>query len=147
MSAELTIQTVQHHRQEKSKRSVSICLGACVILTLLLTGLVGLRLYSLSLEYRLASLRQEMFSQEDTQDRLEKELAHLVSPSRVFAKATKDLGMAGNPRIAVVRVRTGRGSMLARAQDDKAENLPADGGESTLEGIMNLLTRKASARQ
>jgi len=147
MPAERTLQTIRHRKREKAKRSVPICLGTCIILTVLLTGLVGLRLYSLSLEYRLAHLQQQIVTREDTQDRLRQELARLVSPSRVFAKATKDLGMAGNPRVAVVRVKAENEPMLAKAKDNKNENPPTDMGSSMLEGIMNLLTRKASARQ
>ncbi|MGC9371879.1 MAG: hypothetical protein ACP5DY_01005 [Thermovirgaceae bacterium] len=143
----MTLQTIQHRRRETAKTSVPICLGACIILTVLLTGLVGLRLYSLSLEYRLAHLQQQIVSREDVQDRLRQELARLVSPSRVFARATNDLGMAGSPRVAVVRVRTGSEPMLARAKEANDENTPADRGGSMLKGIMNLLTRKASARQ
>jgi len=147
MPAEIAFQTIQHQRQKKAKTSVPICLGTCIILTFLLTGLVGLRLYSLSLENRLAHLQQQIVSREDVQDRLRQELAHLVSPSRVFARATNDLGMAGGPRVTVVRVKTGSEPMLARAKDAKDGNMPADRGGSMLEEIMNLLTRKASARQ
>ncbi|MGC9490449.1 MAG: hypothetical protein ACP5CD_04400 [Thermovirgaceae bacterium] len=147
MSADMTFQTIQHQRRTKAKTGVPICLGACIILTFLLTGLVGLRLYSLSLEYRLAHLQQQIVSREDVQDRLRQELARLVSPSRVFAKATNNLGMSSSPRVAVVRVKTGSEPMLARAKGAKDENTPADGEGSMLEEIMNLLTRKASARQ
>lgn len=147
MPTEMTFQTIQHRRRENAKTSVSICLGTCIILTFLLTGLVGLRLYSLSLEYRLAHLQQQIVSREDIQGRLRQELARLVSPSRVFARATDDLGMAGGPRVTVVRVKTGNEPMLARVKGAKDENMPADRGGSMLEEIMNLLTRKASARQ
>ncbi len=147
MPAEVTLQTIPHRTREKSKTSIPICLGACIILTLLLAGLVGLRLYSLSLEYRLAHLQQQIVSREDEQDRLRQELARLISPSRVFARATNDLGMAGSPRVAVVHVRKDSEPVLARAGNGKDGNTHAHGGGSMLEGIMNLLTRKASARQ
>ncbi len=144
MPSEMILQTVQHRR---NKRSVPIYLVACILLTVLLTGLVGLRLYSLSLEYRLAHLQQQLVSKEDTQDSLEKELARLVSPSRVFAKATNDLGMKSAPGVAVVRVTSKSEPMLARGGNDtKGEG--ASKNEASMVGrIMNLLTRKALARQ
>jgi cell division protein FtsL len=141
----MILQTVQHRRN--NKRSVPIYLGACVLLTVLLTGLVGLRLYSLSLEYRLAYLQQQLVSKEDTHDSLEKELARLVSPSRVFAKATNDLGMKSAPRVAVVRIESRNEPVLAKGGND-ANGEGASENEASMVGrIMNLLTRKASARQ
>jgi hypothetical protein len=113
----------------------------------LLTGLVGLRLYSLSLEYRLAHLQQQLVSKEDTQDSLEKELARLVSPSRVFAKATNDLGMKSAPRVAVVRIESRSEPMLAKGKNDTNREGASENEASMVGRIMNLLTRKASARQ
>lgn len=144
MSSEMILQTVQHRR---NKRSVPIYLGACILLTVLLTGLVGLRLYSLSLEYRLAHLQQQLVSKEDTQDSLEKEIARLVSPSRVFAKATNDLGMKSAPRVAIVRIESRSEPMLAKGKNDTNREGASENEASMVGRIMNLLTRKASARQ
>lgn len=148
MSAEMTLKAAERPVRTKSRKSVPLCLGACFMITALMTGLVGLRLYSLSLEYRLARIQQEIVSREDTQNRLEKELARLVSPSRVFARATNDLGMQGAPRVAVVRVNTtGHEPVLAMERRGGGFKTDTNREGSMIEGIMNLLTRKASARQ
>ena len=150
MPAEVTLETIRSSRHAKSGKSRLFCLVSCIILTTLLTGLVGLRLYSLSLEYRLARLQQEILTKEDTCTRLEKELAGLMSPSRVFAKAMNDLGMGNAPKVVVVRVNTGNEPVLT-AQGAKgtrialSENQEREG--SIIAGILNLFTRKASARQ
>ena len=81
----------------------------------LLMGLVGLRLYSLNLEYQLADIQRQIVLMEEEQSRLEKDLAGLLNPTRVYSYARSELGMKASAGIGVVGSRRS-GRFLRRAR-------------------------------
>ncbi len=85
-------------RREKSKRSKGrvIEFGLPVLLiSVIIWGLllVGLRIQSIELRYRISKARQENKELIQLQDKLRLEAAVLRSPSRIAEIAIKELGM------------------------------------------------------
>jgi len=107
-------------------------------------GLVGLRLYSLNLEYQLADIQRQIVLMEEEQSRLEKDLAGLLNPTRVYSYARSELGMKASAGIGVVRVAAVRTAPPASQAYDRAE---AGIIRKALVWLVDSVSRKASARQ
>ena len=110
----------------------------------LLMGLVGLRLYSLNLEYQLADIQRQIVLMEEEQSRLEKDLAGLLNPTRVYSYARSELGMKASAGIGVVRVAAVRTVPRASQVYDRVE---AGVIRKALVWLVDSVSRKASARQ
>ncbi|HDQ93449.1 MAG TPA: hypothetical protein ENN89_04930 [Synergistetes bacterium] len=121
----------------------SVCIVMCVFTVALLMGLVALRLYCLNLEYRLAGIQNQIVAREEEQSRLEKDLASLLNPTRVYSYARSELGMRASANIGLVKV----------AGVENKTTLPVLSVRETgmfrnaLVRLVDAITGKASARQ
>jgi len=125
-------------------RKGTVCILVCAAAVAVLMGLVALRLYSLNLEYRLAGIQRQIVTREEEQSRLEKDLASLLNPTRVYSYARSELGMRASANIGVVRVEDTSGNTTAQAA-----KVPNEAGifKRALARLVDSITGKASARQ
>ena len=122
----------------------SVCVLICALVVAILMGLVALRLYSLNLEYKLAGIQRQIVSREEEQSRLEKDLASLLNPSRVYSYARSELGMRASANLGVVKVAGLRDNYLP----ESGAASPSVGKlRAILTRVVNTITGKASARQ
>jgi cell division protein FtsL len=110
----------------------------------LLMGLVGLRLYSLNLEYQLADIQRQIVLREEEQSRLEKDLAGLLNPTRVYSYARSKLGMSASSSIGVVKVAAFNTEPSVHQGYDRADLGVI---RKALVWLVDSMSRKASARQ
>ncbi|HPD96952.1 MAG TPA: hypothetical protein PLP89_01375 [Synergistales bacterium] len=121
----------------------SICIMICVVTVALLMGLVGLRLYCLNLEYRLAGIQNQIVAREEEQSRLEKDLASLLNPTRVYSYARSELGMRASANIGLVRI----AGTESRPSGPVSPGPETGKFRSALVRLVDAITGKASARQ
>ncbi|KUK56756.1 MAG: Uncharacterized protein XD80_1754 [Synergistales bacterium 53_16] len=122
----------------------SICILLCAGVASLLMGLVALRLYSLDLEYKLADIQRQIVIREEEQARLEKDLAGLLNPTRVYSYARSELGMKASANIGIVKVSPSERPMMAGNGETGAET---GRFRRALVWLVDSVTGKASARQ
>lgn len=94
-------------RHRSARRQINqpvLTLFASVLVLSLLFGLGGLRLYCLSMERKLSSLEEKILQAEELRLQQERELASLLSPSRVYSYAHANLDMQRSSEILVVKV-------------------------------------------
>ncbi|HAK40682.1 MAG TPA: hypothetical protein PLS21_03745 [Synergistales bacterium] len=116
----------------------------CGAIVALLMGLVALRLYSLDLEYQLADIQRQIVLREEEQSRLEKDLAGLLNPTRVYSYARSELGMKASSNIGLVKV----AAVSTGAPVDQEENRAGSGViRKALVWLADSVSKKASARQ
>jgi cell division protein FtsL len=128
-------------RQIRGKGSV--CIMTCVVTVALLMGLVALRLYCLNLEYRLAGIQNQIVAREEEQSRLEKDLASLLNPTRVYSYARSELGMRASANIGLVKIAGTESRPSGPVSPD-----PETGKiRRALVRLVDAITGKASARQ
>ncbi|MDO9508584.1 MAG: hypothetical protein Q7I97_04460 [Thermovirgaceae bacterium] len=126
------------------KGSGSVCILVCAGVVAILMGLVALRLYSLNMEYKLAEIQRQIVTREEEQSRLEKDLASLLNPTRVYSYARSELGMRASANIGLVKVAGPRDIVLA----DNGKASPGTGKlREVLARLVDTITGKASARQ
>ncbi|GAB6281244.1 MAG: hypothetical protein STSR0007_14750 [Thermovirga sp.] len=121
-----------------------ICILLCAGVVAILMGLVALRLYSLNLEYKLAGIQRQLVTREEEQSRLEKDLASLLNPTRVYSYARSELGMRASANIGVVKVAGSRKIVVAESDNGSAE---VGRLRRILAKLVDTITMKASARQ
>lgn len=117
---------------------------SCAVIVVILMGLVALRLYSFNLEYKLADIQRQIVVREEEQSRLEKDLASLLNPTRVYSYARSELGMRASANIGLVRVADSRENVVAGTSNDQAE---VGKMRRALTRFVDILTGMASARQ
>lgn len=122
----------------------SICILLCVGVVSLLMGLVALRLYSLDLEYKLADIQRQIVLREEEQARLEKDLAGLLNPTRVYSYARSELGMKASANIGLVKITPAERTLMATSGKTSPE---AGRLRKALVWLVDSVTGKASARQ
>lgn len=122
----------------------SVCILLCAFVVSILMGLVALRLYSLNLEYKLAGIQRQIVSREEEQSRLEKDLASLLNPTRVYSYARSELGMRASANLGVVKV---AGHSDIYLPDRGATSSSVGKLRAILTRVVNSITGKASARQ
>ncbi len=129
---------------QRAKARGPLWILACGGVVALLMGLVALRFYSLNLEYQLADIQRQIVLLEEEQSRLEKDLAGLLNPTRVYSYARSELGMEASAGIGLVRVSAAPMASPADHEYDRAE-----GGviRKALVWLADSVSRKASARQ
>ena len=116
----------------------------CGAIVALLMGLVALRLYSLDLEYQLADIQRQIVLREEEQSRLEKDLAGLLNPTRVYSYARSELGMKASANMGLVKV----AAIRKDSPVDHEENRAGPGViRKALVWLADSVSRKASARQ
>jgi len=138
------------HRLWKGFNNVKtshIVIAAFILIFLSIGGLVSLRLYALNLEYQLSRLEQKIAAQKEINLKLEKTLASLVSPGRVFDYAKASLGMKTDSQVDIVRIKNNNVTVLL-AKDSGASESPSqvDKTGSLLAKLLNFVTKKAFAR-
>ena len=138
-----TVELSSGYNQE-IKGHGSLWILACAGIVALLMGLVGLRLYSLNLEYQLADIQRQIVLREEEQSKLEKDLAGLLNPSRVYSYARSELGMKASSSIGVVRVAAVNTGPPAYQEYDRADSGVI---KKALVWLADSVSRKASARQ
>lgn len=121
-----------------------ICILSCAGIVAILMGLVALRLYSLNLEYKLAGIQRQLVTREEQQSRLEKDLASLLNPTRVYSYARSELGMMASANIGVVKVMGPRETVVAESGTDSVKIGKL---RRVLTRLVDTITIKASARQ
>lgn len=132
------------HENHNIRGKGSVWLMVCAVTVAVLMGLVGLRFYSLNLEYKLAGIQRQIVGREEEQSRLEKDLASLLNPTRVYSYARSELGMRASANIGLVKVSDS-------ATASMASNTDATHGKGMIKAVftrlVDTITRKASARQ
>jgi len=125
-----------------------IMVVALILIFLAVGGLLSIRLYALNLEYQLARLEEKVTIQEEINLKLEKKLATLVSPGRVFDYAKAELGMNTNSYVDIVRIKNNNGTVLAAKNLEVGKNGNQTNINSTslLAKLLNFVTEKAFAR-
>lgn len=124
-------------RRQANQPILTLC-GSILILTLLF-GLGGLRLYCLSMEQKLTLLDQKIVQAGELRLQQERELASLLSPSRVYSYAHANLNMQSPAEILVVKVPS------SSNQTARLAVVPADMKTAWYGRILNLFVRQASA--
>jgi len=136
---------VAGRRGANGNRKGIIALFFGVMLLIMLGGLVIMRLYVSNLEITLSEIRSDIVAKEEEQAHLVKELANLTSPSRIYARASTDLGMTCENGVRVVRV---QGGSVEPCVAEGLEGGSVDPGKANLIGLLiDTVTSKASARQ
>ena len=92
------------HRQDQRFPSPLLTLMGAVLTLSLLFGLGGLRIYCLSMERKITSLDEKIQQAQEFRIRQERELASLLSPSRVYSYAHANLDMQNLSKVLVVKV-------------------------------------------
>lgn len=92
------------HGADQSPRSPLLPLMGAVLALSLLFGLGGLRIYCLSMERKITALNEKIQQARELKTRKERELASLLSPSRVYSYAHANLDMQNPSKILVVKV-------------------------------------------
>lgn len=142
----MTAETLQlpFNENRRIKGRGSLCILLCAVIVAILMGLVALRLYSLNLEYKLADIQRQIVIREEEQARLEKDLAGLLNPTRVYSYARSELGMKASANIGLVKVSPSERPLLALT----GETVPVTGRlRKALVWLVDSVTGKASARQ
>ena len=129
---------------QRAKARGPLWILACGGVVALLMGLVALRFYSLNLEYQLADIQRQIVLLEEEQSRLEKDLAGLLNPTRVYSYARSELGMKASAGIGVVRVAAVQAMPPASRAYDRYETGVI---RKALVWLVDSVSRKASARQ
>lgn len=133
-----------HGRSNRNRKGI-ITIFCGVMLLIMLGGLVIMRLYVNNLEITLSEIRNDILAREEEQAHLVKELADLTSPSRIYARASVDLGMTCENGVRVVRV---QGDSVGPIVAEGPEAGSVEPGKSNLLGMLiDTVTSKASARQ
>lgn len=135
-------ETCSGRRQTKTKGTSYIF--SCAAIVVILMGLVALRLYSFNLEYKLAEIQRQIVVREEEQSRLEKDLASLLNPTRVYSYARSELGMRASANIGLVRVAYSRENVVAKTSSDSTE---VGKLRRALTRFVDIFTGMASARQ
>lgn len=129
------------------KARAPFCILLCAGIVAILMGLVALRLYSLNLEYKLAGIQRQIVAREEEQSRLEKDLASLLNPTRVYSYARSELGMRAYANIGLVKVPSTKGNR-ENAVPGNAAGSPSGGIlKRVLTRLVDTITGMASARQ
>jgi len=141
---------VLRYRLEKSFNNIKIShivIAAFVLIFLSVGGLVSLRLYALNLEYQLSRLEQKIAVQKEINLKLEKTLASLVSPGRVFDYARATLGMTTDSQLDIVRIKNNNVPVLLAKDADVSESPSQTSKDGSLIArLLNFVTKKAFAR-
>lgn len=133
-------ETIRRPTKTRGSAYILFCVGVVAILM----GLVALRLYSLNLEYKLAGIQRQIVTREEEQSRLEKDLASLLNPTRVYSYARSELGMRASANIGLVKIASTKSNVVADSGKGSA-------GAGILRGVLtrfvDSITGMASARQ
>ncbi len=125
----------------------SFCILLCAGIVAILMGLVALRLYSLNLEYKLAGIQKQIVTREEEQSRLEKDLASLLNPTRVYSYARSELGMRASANIGLVQISSTRENKENTATGINDGLASAGRFRRALTRLLDTITGMASARQ